>query len=77
MYQTKAAIKSVGVVSQLLAIAVIVAKMAGVDIGEDVAGLSDKVGAAVDAGAILTLELTALWGRLRANKKISGLFSAK
>jgi hypothetical protein len=77
MYQTKAAIKSVGVVSQLLAIAVIVAKMSGVDIGEDVAGLPEKVGAAVDAGAILVLELTALWGRLRANKRISGLFSEK
>lgn len=77
MYQTKAAIKSVGVVSQLLAIAVIAAMMAGIDLGEDVAGLPEKVGAAVDAVAIISLELIALWGRLRADKKITGLFTAK
>lgn len=77
MYQTKAAIKSVGVVSQLLAIAVIAAKMAGIDLGEDVADLPEKVGAAVDAVAIISLEIMALWGRLRADKKITGLFTAK
>jgi hypothetical protein len=77
LYQTKAATQSVTFVAQLLAILIIIAKMSGVDISEDVAGLPDKLGAAVDTVAILVLELTALYGRLRAKAQITGLFKAK
>lgn len=77
MNQTKAAVQSVGVVSQVLAIAVIAGNMAGISIGDDVVGLADKVGAAVDGVVVLGLELMALWGRLRAKAQITGLFVAK
>jgi len=77
MYETKAATQSTTVIAQLLAIAVIVGNMAGLNIGADVAGLTEKVGLAVDATVVLVLELVALWGRLRAKARITGLFRDK
>lgn len=75
-YQTKAAVQSVGVVAQVAVIAVTSAKLfAGVDISADVAGLPHAVGNVVDAVTILGLQLTALWGRLRATKRIVSIFN--
>jgi len=77
MYQTKAATQSVGVIAQVVAIVVMSMKLAGIDISADVANAPDNIGNAIDATMIVVAQLTALWGRLRADKKISGLFKAK
>jgi len=77
MYQTKAASQSVGVVAQLIAILILMAKLVGIDITEDLTGAAENVGAMVDGGALLTAQMMALYGRLRADKKISGLFKPK
>lgn len=77
MYRTKAASQSVGVVAQLVAILILGLKMAGIDISADVAGLTDHVGTLVDAGALLTAQVIALYGRLRADTKINSVFKPK
>lgn len=77
MYQTKAATKSLSVVAQLVAIVVMALAMAGIDISADVAGLPEKVAGTTDAALVLIAQLVALYGRLRADKKISGLFKPK
>lgn len=77
MYATKAASQSVGVVAQLVAILILMAKMAGVDISADLTGMAHNTGMMVDGGALLLAQLTALYGRLRADKQITGLFKAK
>jgi len=76
MYQTKAATQSVGVIAQVVAIVVMSMKLAGIDISADVANAPENIGNAIDATMIVVAQLTALWGRLRADKKISGLFKA-
>lgn len=77
MYQTKAATQSVGVIAQLVAIFILVAKLAGVDISADLAGVAENAGAMIDGGALLSAQMVALYGRLRADKQITGLFKAK
>ena len=77
MYQTKAATQSVGVIAQVVAIVVMSMKLAGIDISADVANAPENIGNAIDATMIVVAQLTALWGRLRADTKISGLFKAK
>lgn len=77
MYATKAATQSVGVIAQVVAIVVMSLKLAGVDISADVTNAPENIGNAIDATMIVVAQLTALWGRLRADKKISGLFKAK
>jgi len=52
-------------------------KLAGIDISADVANAPENIGNAIDATMIVVAQLTALYGRLRADKKISGLFKAK
>jgi hypothetical protein len=74
MYKTKTATQSVGVIAQVVAIIVMSLKLAGVDISAEVADLPNQAANAIDAVLILTAQLTALWGRLRADTKISGLF---
>lgn len=75
MYQTKAASQSVGVIAQLVAILIMVAKLAGIDISADLTGVAENAGMMIDGGALLAAQLTALYGRLRADKKITGLFT--
>lgn len=77
MYRTKAASQSVGVIAQIVAIIVMGLKLAGVDIAADVADVPVNAGNAIDAVLILVAQVTALWGRLRADTKISGLFKSK
>lgn len=77
MYQTKAATQSVGVIAQVVAIIVMSMKLAGVDISADVADVPANLGNAIDAAMILVAQATALYGRLRANQKITSLFKTK
>lgn len=74
MYQTKAASQSVGVIAQLIAIITMSLKLFGVDISADVADVPANAGNAIDAVMILVAQGTALYGRLRADKKIVGMF---
>ena len=74
MYQTKTAAKSLGVVSQIVAIILMSLKLAGVDLAEDASGLPENVATLVDAGMILVAQLTALYGRFRATTRITGVF---
>jgi hypothetical protein len=76
-YQTKAATQSMGVVTQLLAIVVAMLMMAGVDISAEVANIPAQVASLVDGGTLLGLQVAALYGRLRANKRITGIFKAE
>lgn len=77
MYKTKAASQSVGVIAQVIAIIVMVLKLSGVDISADVADVPANAGNVIDAVMILVAQLTALWGRLRADTKISSVFKPK
>ena len=74
MYQTKAAAQSLGIVAPLIAILVIALGMFGVDISADVVGLPEKIAGAVDSVLIIVAVFAGIVGRLRATKKISGLF---
>lgn len=74
MYQTKAASQSVGVVAQLVAILILAAKLGGIDISADLTGVAENTGMLIDGGALLVAQMTALYGRLRADKRITGLF---
>lgn len=77
MYTTKAATQSVGVIAQVVAIVIVALKLAGVDISSDVTNAPENIGNAIDAVMIVVAQLTALWGRLRADKKISSIFKPK
>jgi hypothetical protein len=76
MYQTKTATQSLGVVAQVVAIITMSLKLAGVDISAEVADVPANVAAGIDAALILAAQATALYGRLRANKQIRGIFKA-
>lgn len=76
-YQTKAATKSLGAVSQFLLVIIATFKLiTGEDISADLAGLPEMVASFVDAGTVLVLAILGLYGRLRANKRITGIFKA-
>lgn len=77
MYQTKAATQSVGVIAQVVAIVTMSLKLGGVDVSAEVSDLPNQAANLIDAAVIVIAQLTALWGRLRADKKITGLFKAK
>lgn len=77
MYQSKAAIRSAGIMGPLVAMIVIASGMIGVDISEDVAGLPEKIAGVVDSGITIAGILVGIWGRWRATKEIGGVFKAK
>ena len=76
-YQTKAATQSLGVIAQVVAIIVMVLKLAGVDISAEVADVPTNAANAIDAVLILVAQMTALYGRLRADKRITSVFAQK
>ena len=77
-FQTKAATQSLGAVSQALLIVIATVKLiTGEDISAEVANLPAMVAQLVDAGVILGLAVVGLYGRLRANTRITGIFKAK
>lgn len=76
-YQTKAAIKSVGVVGPAVAFIVAALNAFGIDVSADVAGVTAAVGHLVDNGVILVGAAAGVYGRLRADKRISGIFKAE
>ena len=77
MYQTKAAVQSVGVVAPIISIVVIVLQMMGIDAAKDLTGVPDQIGQIVDNGAIIFGIVMGIWGRLRATKQITGVLKAK
>lgn len=74
MYQSKAAIKSVGVVGPAIAFIVAGFNAAGVDISGEVAGVTEAVGHLIDNAIILAGAAAGIYGRVRATKQIGGLF---
>ena len=77
MYQSKAAIKSVGVVGPAVAFIVAGFKAAGIDISGEVAGVTEAVGHLIDNAIILAGAAAGVWGRVRAQAEITGVFKAK
>lgn len=76
-YQTKAAIKSVGVVGPAVAFIVAGFNAAGIDISGEVAGVTEAVGHLIDNAIILIGAGAGVWGRVRAQAEITGVFKAK
>lgn len=76
-YQTKAAIKSVGVVGPAVAFIVAGFNAAGIDIAADVAGVTEAVGHLIDNAIILAGAAAGVYGRVRAQAEITGVFKAK
>lgn len=76
-YQSKAAIKSLGVTGPLVSILVIALGMAGIDVSADLAGFADKVAALIDNGIVIAGIVAGIYGRVRASAQITGLFRAK
>jgi len=77
MFETKAAVKSVGVIGPLVAVVVIALGMFGVDISGDVAGLPERIAAVVDSVVVIAGILAGIYGRVRATKEITGVFKPK
>lgn len=77
MYQSKAAVKSAGIMGPLVAMVVIASGMIGVDISEDVAGLPEKIAGVVDGVITIGGIVVGIWGRWRATKEIGGVFRVK
>lgn len=77
MYQSKAAVKSLGVIAPILTILVIALSMFGIDISGDVVGLPEKIASAVDQIVIIGGLVLGIIGRVRATKEISGVFKDK
>lgn len=77
MYQSKAAVKSLGVMGPVVAILVIALGMFGVDISGDVAGFPEKIAGAIDSVLVIVAIVAGIIGRLRAETKISGWFKDK
>jgi hypothetical protein len=76
-YQSKAAIKSVGVVGPAVAFIVAGFGAAGVDISAEVAGVTEAVGHLIDNAIILIGAGAGVYGRVRAQAEITGFFKAK
>ena len=74
MYKSKAAIKSVGVVGPAVAFIVAGFSAAGVDISADVAGVTEAVGHLIDNAIILMGAGAGVYGRVRAQAEITGVF---
>jgi hypothetical protein len=77
MNDTKAAITSVGFWGPLIASVVVLAKLAGYDISENVVGLDVLIAQTVDNLVILGGALAGIYGRWTAKKQITGLVVAK
>lgn len=77
MYETKAAASSIGVVGPLVALVVYALGMFGVDASVELAVVPAKVAAIVDNAVIVGGIVAGIYGRLRANKRISGVFVPK
>ena len=77
MYQSKAAIKSVGVVGPAIAFIVAGFQAAGIDISGDMAGVTEAVGHLIDNAVILIGAAAGVYGRVRATAEITGVFKAK
>lgn len=77
MYQSKAAIKSVGVVGPAIAFLVAGLNAFGVDVSGDVAGVTEAVGHMIDNAIILMGAAAGVYGRIRAQAEITGIFKAK
>ena len=77
MYNSKAAITSLGVMGPVVAIAVIAAGMFGLDLSADVAGLPEKIAGVIDQIVTLVGIAVGIYGRVMATKQISGVFKAK
>lgn len=77
MYQSKAAVKSIGVMGPVLAILVIALGMFGIDISEDVVGMPEKIASVIDQVIVIGGLVMGIIGRVRATKEISGVFKDK
>lgn len=77
MYQTKAAAQSLGIVAPIIAILVIALGMFGIDVSSDVAGLPEKIAGTVDSVLAIVAIGAGMVGRVRASKRITGVFKAK
>lgn len=77
MYQSKAAIKSVGVVGPAIAFLVAGFQAAGIDISENVVGVTEAVGHLIDNAIILMGAAAGVYGRIRATAEITGVLKAK
>lgn len=75
-YQTKAAIKSAGVVGPLVAFTVQILNVFGIDVSAELVGVTQAVGHMIDNGVILIGAAVGVYGRIRANKRITGIFKA-
>lgn len=77
LYNSKAAVKSLGVMGPVVAMLVIGLGMFGIDISGDVAGLPEKIAGVVDSVITIAGIVLGIYGRVRATKEISGVFQAK
>jgi len=76
MYQSKAAIKSVGVVGPAVAFIVAGFNAAGIDISGEVAGGTETGRQLIDNAIILIGAGAGVYGRIRATKQIGGVLRA-
>lgn len=77
LYNSKAAVTSLGITGPIVAIALIVAKTQGVDLTPELEGLPNLIAALLDQADLIIAILVGAYGRLRASTKISGLFTSK
>lgn len=74
MYNSKPAIKSLGVTGPVIAIIVIALGAFGVDISGEVAGLPDKIASVIDSAIAIGAIAVGIYGRVRASVEIKGVF---
>jgi uncharacterized membrane protein len=77
MYNSKPAVKSLGVTAPIIAILVIALGAFGVDISGDVAGLPDKIAGVIDSVIAIIAIAVGIWGRVRAKVEIKGIIQDK
>lgn len=77
MYQSKAAIRSLGVVGPAVAFLVQLLNTVGVDVSAEVVGVTQAVGHLIDSSIVLSGAAAGIYGRVRAKSKISGWFKSK
>lgn len=74
-YESKAAVKSLGVMGPVVAMLVIALGMFGIDIAGDVAGLPEKIAGVVDSTVTIVGIVLGIYGRVRATTEITGVFT--
>lgn len=77
MFQTKPAIKSLGVTGPVIAILVIALGAFGINISGDVAGLPEKIAELIDGAIAIAAIAAGVWGRVRATTEIKGVFKGE